>query len=382
LIDKKCKIVICSHLGRPDGKADSKFSLKPAAKRLSQLLDKKVIFAHDCIGDGAYQIVKKAPEESIILLENLRFHSGEEQNDPKFAEQLKKASQARYFIQDGFGVVHRAHASTEAITHLLPSVAGLLLEQEVSTILKAMHDPERPFVAVLGGAKISDKLTLIERFVDHTDQILIGGAMANTFLQYYGLKIGKSIWEDGLEGEIRKIAGQVYAKEEKTIGGESRMNSCAHSGPKPCLLCSEFMVLPQDVAVGRSLDAHAHRASVGLDDVEENEFILDIGDKTAQYFASLLRGARTMIWNGTLGMAEHPAFAHGSSVIASQIHKLAGKVTSIIGGGDTAEYILKWNHDKVDGFSHISTGGGASLELMAGETLPGIAALLKDSSKR
>ncbi|HEU0266832.1 MAG TPA: phosphoglycerate kinase [Candidatus Saccharimonadaceae bacterium] len=355
LLERRCKVVIISHLGRPDGKKDMKYTLEPAAQRLAELAKAPVRFVADCIGDRARMAVKQSPASSLTVLENLRFYPGEEANDREFAKKLVEASGARYFIQDGFGVVHRAHASTAAITEFLPSVAGLLLEREVSTIMGAMEHPVRPLVAVLGGAKVSDKIGVIDAFVKRADQILIGGAMANTFLAANGLSVGASKVETEDFGIIEKIYGDVRDKV-----GKKKVD--------------EFLYLPTDVAVAPSLDA-TERKVVDTAAIAPNDMALDVGDTTIEAYTDVIKKAGTVVWNGTLGYAENPMFAHGSARVALAL-ATEQSTESIIGGGDTADFVLKWDARGGDSFTHVSTGGGASLELMAGEPLPGVEALL------
>ncbi|MES2630487.1 MAG: phosphoglycerate kinase [Patescibacteria group bacterium] len=358
LLDHHSKVVVMSHLGRPEGK-EEKFSLRPVAKRLSELLDRKVIFVEDCIGDKVVQAVKKAPKNSVILLENLRFYKEEEANDAAFAEKIAKATGARYFVQDGFGVVHRAHASTEAITHFIPSVSGLLLEREYVTITSAMQHPQRPLIAVLGGAKISDKITVVEKFVDVADKIIIGGAMSNTFLKYKGHQMGSSKVEDGQE----KVLDSIY------LAAHEKLDTSV----------DDFIILPDDVAVATEVSGDAKRRNVKLGDLDAKDIALDIGDLSIERMAEEISKAKTVIWNGTLGYAEFPEFAHGSARLALALAN-QDQTTSIIGGGDTADFVLKWDGKGGESFTHVSTGGGASLELMAGEKLPGIESLL-DAAK-
>lgn len=356
LIGQGCKVVICSHLGRPDGKVDERFSLEPVAERLSKLLRQPVQFVPECIGDRVKQHAKRLHAGQVLLLENVRFHAGEEANDPHFAKTLAQDSTAEYFIQDGFGVVHRAHASTDTVTQYLPSVAGLLLEKEYVTIRAAMDSPKKPLVAVLGGAKISDKIAVIEKFVAIADTIVIGGAMANTFLKHRGYAIGKSVHEDGLDGIVKKI----YDTAEKKVGAEA---------------LDDFIVLPSDVAVATKTDKTVRRVTVAVDDVADNEMILDIGPDSIATAVQIVSEARTVIWNGTLGYAELPQFSHGSARIALAL-AAHPDMTSVIGGGDTADFVLDWDATNGGSFSHVSTGGGASLDLMAGAAMPGVEALL------
>lgn len=354
LLKHHAKVVVMSHLGRPEGR-DKSQSLEVVSERLAELLGKKVIFVDDCIGDKVVQAVKKAPADSVVLLENLRYYAEEEANDEKFAEKIAKSTGARYFVQDGFGVVHRAHASTDAITHYIPGVSGLLLEREYVTITNAMEHPKRPLVAVMGGAKISDKITVIERLVGVADRIVIGGAMANTFLKYKGYHVGASKVEDGQESVLDGIYSAAHDKSE------------GHA--------DDFIMLPADLAVAKEVSEAASRRNIGLGEVAEDDIILDIGDQAIENMVNAVSGAKTVIWNGTLGYAELPEFAHGSARLALQL-ATNPEITSIIGGGDTADFVLKWDGNGGESFTHVSTGGGASLELMAGKKLPGVESLL------
>jgi len=351
-----CKIVICAHLGRPDGKVVPAESLVPVAKHLSELLGQPVPFVPDCVGDQVTVAAKKMKPGDVILLENLRFHPQEEANDMAFAQNIAKSSTATYFVQDGFGVVHRAHASTDAITHCLPSVAGLLLEREVTAILGAMQDPKRPLVAVLGGAKVSDKIKVIEKFVAIADQLIIGGAMANTFLKYKGVPIGKSKHEDG-EDELIK---HIYELAAQKVGAEN---------------VDDFVLLPVDAAVAPKIAPDQPRTIVNLQNVAPADYILDLGPRSTDAILQKIATAGSVIWNGTLGYAEYVVFAYSSAKLAMALAEHQN-VYSLIGGGDTADFVIHWDAKKGRSFSHVSTGGGASLELMAGDTLPGIAALM------
>ncbi len=359
LLSRRCKIVICAHLGRPEGKINQKFTLAPVADRLSNLLNKPVHFINSTIGDLVQITTKKMPPESIVLLENLRFHIGEEANDTNFAKLLARDSNAEYFVQDGFGVVHRSHASTSTITHYLPSVAGALLEREYMTITRAMNHPEHPLIAILGGAKVSDKIKIIERFVDIADTLIIGGAMANTFLKYKGCAIGKSLFEDNVDDVIDRI----YMRAETKLKGARPID--------------EFIMLPVDVAVAPSPDDDSlRRYTVDVANVHDDEYILDIGPATIELATKKINDAATVIWNGTVGLAEKQQYSYGSARIALQLASQRPRTVSIIGGGDTADFVLNWDGARGASFSHISTGGGASLELMAGDPMPGIDALL------
>lgn len=355
LLDKHCKVVIVSHLGRPEGR-DPKLSLEPVALRLANLLGRQVHFVDETVGDRVKMAVKRAPKNSIIVLENLRFDSREEANDEAFAKQLAECSGARYFVQDGFGVVHRAHASTEAITHYLPGVAGFLLEKEVATLKGVMEHPDRPLVAVMGGAKVSDKIALVQRFVEVADKVIIGGAMANTFLAYKGYDMGKSMVEAGQE----TVLDSIYQAAAKKVGEGG---------------VDEFIILPSDVAVAPEATQDAPRHVVEVNAVGADDRALDIGEASIEVIEGVVKTAKTVIWNGTLGYAELPHFSNGSARLA-EVLAARTDITSIIGGGDTADFVQHWDSKEGASFTHVSTGGGASLELMAGEKLPGVESLL------
>jgi phosphoglycerate kinase len=354
LLAHNCKVVLISHLGRPEG-YDESLSLEPIAARLEELIEKPVIFVDDTTGDAAYQAVRKAPKNSIVMLQNLRFHTEEEADDPIFAKAVVHASQAAFFVQDGFGVVHRAHASTHGIPLLLPSVAGFLLEREYVTIADAMESPKRPLIAVLGGAKVSDKIGLVEHFVEIADKIVIGGAMANTFLAYKGYDLGAS----KVEKDQQETLDAIYAAARKKAIGS----------------VDDFILLPSDVAVATEVSAAIPREERRIDGVANNEMALDIGTDTIDRYCREIETAHTVIWNGTMGIAELPNFAHGSARIALSL-ATHSSIHSIVGGGDTADFVLKWDAKKGGSFTHVSTGGGAGLDLMAGKKLPGIESLL------
>jgi phosphoglycerate kinase len=355
LLKDGCKVVVVSHLGRPEGR-DASLSLEPVAGRLAELLGEPVRFVDQTIGDKARMAVRRAPKRGVIVLENLRFDAREESNDEAFARELAKASGARYFVQDGFGVVHRAHASTAAITLFLPSVAGLLLEREYTSITHAMKAPKRPFVAVMGGAKVSDKIPLVKRFIEVADTVVIGGAMANTILAHRGYAMGASKVESGQD----QVIDEIYAAAEAKVGTEH---------------IDELLVLPTDVAVAGAIAPDAERRDVSINEIGEHELALDIGNQSTNRLVEIVRQAGTVIWNGPVGYSTIPAFSHGSARLALTL-ATHPQVTSIIGGGDTADFVLNWDARKGDSFTHVSTGGGASLELMAGEKLPGIESLL------
>lgn len=356
LLKDNCKIVLISHCGRPDGQRNMAFSLSPIGQRLSELLGEQVHFCEETIGDKVKVAVRQAPKRSVTLLENLRFYAEEEVNDEDFARKIVQATGARYFVQDGFGVVHRAHASTSAITMLLPSVAGLLIEREYTTITEAMRAPKRPLVAVLGGAKVSDKIGVIQALIGVADTIIIGGAMANTFLAYRGKSVGSSLFEGGQEETLNNI----YSAAAQKVGDNK---------------VDELLVLPSDVAIGQIPPVNDERQVVSVDSIGAEDKALDIGDSTIERTVGLIANAKTVIWNGPLGMSEYPAFAHGSARLALTLATNPG-ITSIIGGGDTADFVLGWDARNGESFTHVSTGGGASMELMAGEKLPGIESLL------
>ena len=289
------------------------------------------------------------------MLENLRFYPGEEKNDPNFAKKLALSCHANYFVQDGFGVVHRAHASVDAITQYLPSCAGLLLEKEVRALTSAMTHPRTPFTAILGGAKISDKIGMIEKFVARADHIIIGGALANTILKYRGMSVGKSKVEAGCDEAIKRLYETARAKNADV---------------------DKFIILPTDVAVAEAISSDQPRTVVDVRTVGDDDIILDIGTETIERAVRVIEGSKTVIWNGTLGMSELPNFAHGSARVALALAQRKDKLTSVVGGGDTADFVMHWDGHDGASFDHVSTGGGASIELMSGEKLPGVEALM------
>lgn len=358
MLARGCKLVLISHLGRPEGR-DMSLSLEPAAIRLGELLERPVVFVDDLTGDAAYQAVRQAPKDGgIVVLQNLRFDPREEQDDQEFAKAIAHASQADFFVQDGFGVVHRAHASTHAITLFLPSVAGLLLEREYVTISDAMENPKRPLVALLGGAKVSDKIGLVEKFVALADKILIGGAMANTFLTYKGHSVGKS----KVETDQVETLNKIYDAARQKVGDG----------------VDDFIILPSDVAVAHEVSDKEARREAPVDSIADDDMALDIGTQSIARYCQELEAAGSVIWNGTMGIAELPDFAHGSARVALTL-ATHPEITSIVGGGDTADFVLKWDAKKGGSFTHVSTGGGAGLDLMAGKKLPGVESLLDAS---
>ena len=349
----KARVVLCSHLGRPKGKVVPAMSLRPVVDRLRELLDhvlgpdENVAFSPDCVGELAEELVANLEPGQTLLLENLRFHSEEEANDPEFAKQL--AALCDLYVNDAFGSAHRAHASTEGITHhVKQAAAGLLMESELTHLGKALSEPDKPFVAIIGGAKVSDKIEVIESLMEKADAILIGGGMAYTFLRAQGQQTGKSLVE---EDKI-ELAKEVLAKAEA-------------KGIR--------FLLPVDHCLADRFDAHAMVTRFeGSDAFPETLMALDIGPKTVELFAAEIAGAQTVLWNGPMGVFEFPAFAAGTNGIARAV-AMNADATTIVGGGDSVSAIQKSGF--ADRITHISTGGGASLEFLEGKTLPGVAAL-------
>jgi phosphoglycerate kinase len=339
-------VILASHLGRPKGQPNPAMSLKPVADRLGELLGRPVIFADDCVGVAAETAVKSAGPGGVVLLENLRFHAEEEKNDPGFAGQL--AALADVYVNDAFGAAHRAHASVEAMVRLVPEAgAGLLMERELRYLGDALSAPERPFVAVLGGAKVSDKIEVIENLVPRVDRLLIGGAMAYTFFKARGTPIGTSLVEDDKLDAARDI-----------------MTRAAQRGLE--------LLLPIDHVVAPTLEAGAPSATLAVDDPAIGERMgLDIGPATVRAFAAALKDAKTVVWNGPMGVFEIDAFAQGTIAVARAVADVRG--TTIIGGGDSVAAVR--GAGVADRITHISTGGGASLEFLGGLTLPGVAVL-------
>ncbi|HEX7567738.1 MAG TPA: phosphoglycerate kinase [Anaerolineaceae bacterium] len=341
LLDHGAAVILCSHLGRPKGGPDPKYSLKPVAEYLSTLMGKPVAFAADCVGPVAEAAAKALKPGEVLVLENTRFHPEEEKNDLKMAEQL--ASLADLYVNDAFGSAHRAHSSTEGVTHFKPGVAGLLLEKEIKYLDQAISDPKRPFVAILGGAKISDKIGVIKNLLTKADLVLIGGGMANTFLKAQGYPVGDSLVEDEALDKAREIL---------SIGGTK-------------------LRLPVDLVLGNKFDAEAEIKLVATGPVPEGWRILDVGPETVKAYAKVIHGAGTVVWNGPMGVFEFPRFAEGTFGVARAVAE-SGAIT-IIGGGDSVSAVEKAG--VADKITHISTGGGASLEMMEGLVLPGLACL-------
>lgn len=375
------KIIIISHMGRPksiEGIADldelehlpngtRKYSLRPVFNNLRELLQAEGLnfpmnfHTTPIFSRTRYSVSMKDANDDykIEMLENLRFSKAEKNNLPEFADALVQVTGADLFVQDGFGVIHREHTSTSEIAKKIPSVAGLLLEKEYSTILQAFKDPERPFMAVMGGAKISDKLPLIEKFIERADKIIVAGAMANTFLKYLNVEVGKSRIEDGQN----EIIEQIFELAERKVGFNGLRS---------------FIILPEDVAVASEFSKDAKRIEKPVTAVLENEIILDLGEESIQRIENEILNAKMIVWNGTIGYAEFDNFAKGSSQICSAISKATKNgAKSIVGGGDTSAFVLDWSSQNAESadFSLISTGGGAALELMSGEILPGFEVL-------
>ncbi|GIW17722.1 MAG: phosphoglycerate kinase [Tepidiforma sp.] len=343
LLGQDARVIVCSHLGRPKG-PDPALSLSPVAGRMANLLGREVLFAEDCVGPAAEAAVE-AMGHHVLLLENLRFHPEEEKNDPEFARQL--ASLAEVFVNDAFGAAHRAHASTEGVTHYLPAVAGLLMEKEVRYLGALVANPPRPFAAVVGGAKVSSKLPAIQHLLPKVDLLLVGGGMANTFLKARGLEVGASLVEDDLLDAARDL-----------------MRTAESRGVE--------LHLPVDVVAASRFAADAETAVVPVDGVPRGYLILDIGPETVRRYAEALRRAKSVVWNGPMGVFEMEPFAAGSFELARAIANL--DAVTVVGGGETAAVVAATGLQ--DRFTHVSTGGGASLEMLEGKTLPGVAALL------
>ena len=347
LIEHGAAVAVCSHLGRPKGQVVPELSLAPAATRLGELLGKPVELLSDCVGDTVRATVEALQPGQVVVLENLRFHPQEEKNDREFAEDL--AAGFTHYVNDAFGAAHRAHASTEGVAHLLPSVAGLLMSKEVEILGGILERPRSPFVAVLGGSKVSDKLPLIEHLMDRCDRILIGGAMCFTFFAALGDPVGKSLHEDEA---TQKMAHGLLER-------SSRVN------------CT--IQLPTDVLVADKFDASAQLEVVPSDAIPEWSMGVDIGPRTAAAYAEAIAGAGTVVWNGPVGAFEIPPFAPGTRAVADAM--AASKAVTVIGGGDSGAAVAQFGLE--DKFTHVSTGGGASLEMLEGKTLPGVAALPK-----
>jgi len=334
--------VLMSHLGRPKGKRLEQYSLAPVAARLGQLLDRKIEFASDCIGEAVEKLVNSQKPGGIVLLENLRFYAEEEKNDPEFARALARLGDV--YVNDAFGTAHRAHASTRGVADYLPvRVAGFLMQKEVDTMGKALAAPDRPFVAIIGGAKVSDKITVIENLLPKVDRLIIGGGMANTFLRAKGYATGSSLVEE----DKVAVARDLLAK-----GGDK-------------------ILLPTDLVVAKEFKADADHKVVKANAIEEGWMALDIGPETAKAFGDVIKEAMTVVWNGPMGVFEMPAFARGTLAVAQAMADCQG--LTIVGGGDSVAAVEQAG--LADKMSHVSTGGGASLEFLEGRELPGVACL-------
>ncbi|MBS3994573.1 MAG: phosphoglycerate kinase [Alkaliphilus sp.] len=346
LVKNEAKVILMSHLGRPKGAPDAKYTLEPVAKRLSELLEQEIIFAADqeVVGTSARKAVNEMKNGEIVLLENVRFRKEEEKNKPEFAKEL--ADLGDLFVNDAFGTAHRAHASTAGIADYLPCVSGYLIQKEIDIMGKALHNPDRPFVAILGGAKVSDKIGVIKNLMNKVDILIVGGGMAFTFLKAMGYEVGKSLLE-----------------EEKLILAKELMTEAAEKGIK--------LLLPVDVVVAGEFKADAEHFIVDAAEIPQDMMALDIGPKTIELFSEEIKNAQTVIWNGPMGVFEMPAFAVGTEAIAKSVSESKG--ITIIGGGDSAAAVEQLGY--ADKMTHISTGGGASLEFLEGIELPGIAVI-------
>ncbi|NQT89732.1 MAG: phosphoglycerate kinase [Candidatus Omnitrophica bacterium] len=344
VIEQDAKLILMSHLGRPKGEAKPEFSLKPAAERLSELLGKPVKMLGDCIGDEIKKAISEMNDGDVILLENLRFHKQETKNDPEFAKEL--ASLGDIFVNDAFGTCHRAHASTEGVTHYLESVSGFLVEKEIEYFQRVLTSAQKPFIFILGGAKVADKIPVIENMMDKASTILIGGAMAYTFMKVKGIDIGSSRMEEEMLDTVKKI-----------------LDKAAGEGVD--------IVLPVDHVVTDNIETAANVKTTDGDPIEQGWMGVDIGPKSIALFCEKIASAKTIVWNGPVGIFENDKFAAGTKALADAV--AASSAVSVIGGGDTAAAVAKFG--VADKMSHISTGGGASLEYLEGKVLPGVAAL-------
>ena len=342
LLDRHATLILCSHLGRPKGQVDDSLKMDPVAGRLAELLEQPVTKLDDCVGPAVESAVRQAGSGEVMLLENTRFHPEEKANDPEFARQLARL--ADLYVNDAFGSAHRAHASTEGVAHYLPAVAGFLLEKELEFLGRVLAEPEHPFIAILGGAKISDKIGVIENLQARVDAFLIGGGMANTFLKAEGYDVGVSLVEDDSLELARRLLQQAGDK----------------------------LVLPVDVTVADRFHADAFSQVVVAGSVPPGWRILDIGPRTLELFQGHLEKARTVVWNGPMGVFEFPKFAQGTEAVARILATLPD-ATTVIGGGDSAAAVKRAGLDEK--MTHVSTGGGASLEFLEGKVLPGVAVL-------
>ncbi len=378
LIEQDCKIILCSHLGRPDGKRDTKLSLKPCATQLGKLLHTDIQFVDDCVGDAVKKAVDALKSGQVLMLENVRFHPEEEVNDEGFAREL--ASLADVFVQDAFGVVHHGAVSVSEIPKYLPGVAGLLLEQEVDTITNVMDNPQRPLMAVIGGSKITDKIDILNRFVDIADFVAVGGAMANTFLLAEGIKIGKSKAD---RAEV-PLAKQIIEKANQKAAKQPFVFYIPKDGVVAKIVdkTAQTRIVDWDAHVIADIENYPKVPTRESGEVAEDELILDVGPFSGSFIAGAIQLSNTVVWNGALGVTETEGlqgpvgpFAHGTELLVeAMLGQFGHKPFTVVGGGDTVGYIE--DRQLTSAFNHVSTGGGASMELMSGKKLPGVEALL------
>ena len=346
LLENNAKVILMSHLGRPKGQVKPEFSLKPVAVELSKLLGKEVKLANDIVGESAKELTSNMKAGEVVLLENVRFDEREEKNDLGLAKEM--ASLAEIYVNDAFGTAHRAHSSTAGIAEFLPAVSGFLMEKELNFLGTALENPERPFVAILGGAKVSDKIAVIDNLLEKVDTLIIGGAMANTFIMANGYNVGKSLCEEDKLDLAKELMEKAKSKNVKII-------------------------LPVDAKIGKEFSKDTESKIVDVDSVPDDWSIFDVGPKTIEIYKNELKNAKTVVWNGPVGLFEFDQFAVGTNSVAEILASLEN-ATTIIGGGDSAAAVEK--SGLADKMTHISTGGGASLEFLEGKTLPGVACLL------
>lgn len=344
LIDHDARLILASHLGRPEGKPVASMSLRPMAQRLSDLLGKHVMMADECVGPAVERTIAQMRPGDVLLLENLRFHAEEEKNDPAFAQQLARL--ADVYVDDAFGAAHRAHASTEGITHCLPSVAGFLMEREIEMLGRVLRDPRRPLTAVIGGAKISTKIAVLDNLLNRADALIIGGGMANTFLAAQGKEIGRSL----VESDLVHTASQLLERADNE---------------------RKRVLLPTDVIIAPNIEPNTETRTVSVNDVPTDWMIVDIGPRSIEAFSAQLDQSGTVVWNGPMGVFEIPAFARGTIAIAETLAK--STADTIVGGGDSVAALEQAG--LTDRMTHVSTGGGASLEFLEGRELPGVSVL-------
>lgn len=345
LVEQSAKVILISHLGRPKGKIDEKYKMDPVAKRLSELLGRTVAKVDECVGAAPREAIERMRDGDVILLENVRFHPEEEKNDERFARQL--ADLADIYVNDAFGTAHRAHASTAGVSEFLPAVAGFLMEKELDILGRLLIHPEKPFVAIIGGAKVSDKIAVISNLLDKVDTMIIGGGMSNTFLKAQGCDVGKSLLETDKIDLAKSLIAEAKAKGIK-------------------------LLLPVDVVVAPGAAPDAEQKTVPANQIPPDWMALDIGQETVALFTEAMKSASTIVWNGPMGVFEMAPFAKGTDAIALAMAE--SKATTIVGGGDSASAVKKAG--LADRITHISTGGGASLEFLEGKVLPGVAVLL------